>query len=482
MDRASQALAQGVPPGVPDSYRALADHGNVPRSTLNYRARGRRSIEEKAQSQQYLKPWEEDVVVNITRQRPEADRLLQEQRSAGHHPVIHLNFLLQSATTHSQLGLAILPIDVKLITKPEDLYQWSISTAGKAALFNRQLSKHSTGAYIDLCNGVGVHFKAVPGEGAADYGQETRVVTAFDVPEKGREHFSCAREDAKEWHERFNAEVAKREALEIEMIGIKVENSELLADINALREAEVTRTDIKALREAEVTRTKEAREFLQITSRILQERALKASEDSQKITQAATCLKLGSNPLIRVEINEISPSFALVGDALIRLAILDTWFPSGASTGKEYLPRAGIVLARAEEGNNLVSDLASNNALNNVIEQDSLAKFVVKNPCQKDKLQRTTLASTTEAIVGAVCLPSQCYPLRWAEAIVPNRGSAPHHTAERKSRAPSHPAERKSQLLLIYKGLEWQRQGVLQLIGSITPGIFLDTLNCLDTA
>lgn len=50
MDRATQALAQGVPPGVPDSYCALVDHGNVPRSTLNYRARGRRSIEEKAQS------------------------------------------------------------------------------------------------------------------------------------------------------------------------------------------------------------------------------------------------------------------------------------------------------------------------------------------------------------------------------------------------------------------------------------------------
>jgi len=26
MDRASQVLAQGVPPGVPKSYRALADH------------------------------------------------------------------------------------------------------------------------------------------------------------------------------------------------------------------------------------------------------------------------------------------------------------------------------------------------------------------------------------------------------------------------------------------------------------------------
>jgi len=46
MDRASQVLAQGVPsvpPGVPKSYRALAD-GNVPR------ARGRPSIEAKAKA------------------------------------------------------------------------------------------------------------------------------------------------------------------------------------------------------------------------------------------------------------------------------------------------------------------------------------------------------------------------------------------------------------------------------------------------
>ena len=53
---------------MPDSYRALADHGNVPRATLHHRARGRRSIEEKAQSQQYLAPWEEDVVVKFVLQ------------------------------------------------------------------------------------------------------------------------------------------------------------------------------------------------------------------------------------------------------------------------------------------------------------------------------------------------------------------------------------------------------------------------------
>ncbi|EMR88324.1 hypothetical protein BcDW1_3031 [Botrytis cinerea BcDW1] len=63
MDKASQVLIRGVPPGVPRSYRALADHGNVPHSTLHHRARGRPSIEEKARGQQYLKPYEEDVVV-----------------------------------------------------------------------------------------------------------------------------------------------------------------------------------------------------------------------------------------------------------------------------------------------------------------------------------------------------------------------------------------------------------------------------------
>jgi hypothetical protein len=51
MDRASQVLAQGVPPGVPRLYRALADHSNVPHSILHYRARGRPLAKAKAQGQ-----------------------------------------------------------------------------------------------------------------------------------------------------------------------------------------------------------------------------------------------------------------------------------------------------------------------------------------------------------------------------------------------------------------------------------------------
>ncbi|CZT11793.1 uncharacterized protein RCO7_11380 [Rhynchosporium graminicola] len=68
MNKASQTLVQGVPPDVPNSYRALADHSHVARSTLHHRACGRRSIEEKTKSQQYPTPWEEDVVVKFMRQ------------------------------------------------------------------------------------------------------------------------------------------------------------------------------------------------------------------------------------------------------------------------------------------------------------------------------------------------------------------------------------------------------------------------------
>jgi hypothetical protein len=77
MDRASQVLAQGVPPGVPNSYRALEDHGNVPRSTLYYCARGRRSMEDKAQGQQYLKPYKEDVVVKYLLQMSNLGQLIR---------------------------------------------------------------------------------------------------------------------------------------------------------------------------------------------------------------------------------------------------------------------------------------------------------------------------------------------------------------------------------------------------------------------
>jgi hypothetical protein len=54
MDKASRALAEGVSPGVPFSFRALADYSDVSHATLHRRSHGGRPLEQKGQDQQYL--------------------------------------------------------------------------------------------------------------------------------------------------------------------------------------------------------------------------------------------------------------------------------------------------------------------------------------------------------------------------------------------------------------------------------------------
>ncbi|KFY50901.1 hypothetical protein V495_00043 [Pseudogymnoascus sp. VKM F-4514 (FW-929)] len=113
-------------------------------------------------------------------------------------------------------------------------------------------------------------------------------IAAFDAPEKSREHPSSDT-IAEEWREKFNAEVATREALEIEMIEIKGENAELLTEMEALHEEVAMRTQ----------ELEKAREVLLISSRILQERALKADEDSQKHHQWISSFKVSDRESLR---------------------------------------------------------------------------------------------------------------------------------------------------------------------------------------
>lgn len=58
------------------------------------------------------------------------------------------------------LGLSIEPAQVRLITSKDDPYCWKI-LPGKEHLFQKQLSKHSIGAYMELFREVGASFEAV---------------------------------------------------------------------------------------------------------------------------------------------------------------------------------------------------------------------------------------------------------------------------------------------------------------------------------
>jgi len=59
------------------------------------------------------------------------------------------------------LKLSIDPAQVRLKTTTEDQYRWKI-LPGKEHLFQKQMSKHSIGAYMELFREVGKSFEAVP--------------------------------------------------------------------------------------------------------------------------------------------------------------------------------------------------------------------------------------------------------------------------------------------------------------------------------
>ncbi|KAF1940397.1 hypothetical protein EJ02DRAFT_350073, partial [Clathrospora elynae] len=64
MDSATIALLDGLDPTESGKYAALSKASNVPYTTLWHRAHGRPSIQDKAKSQQYLTPSEEEALVN----------------------------------------------------------------------------------------------------------------------------------------------------------------------------------------------------------------------------------------------------------------------------------------------------------------------------------------------------------------------------------------------------------------------------------
>jgi hypothetical protein len=95
MDRASRALAEDLPEGIPNTLAARAAHTDVPLTTLSHRRRGRRSMEAKADSQRYLTPHEANAVVEF---------LLQQKASGQPVRMKHMPLIAFSATRNRPLA------------------------------------------------------------------------------------------------------------------------------------------------------------------------------------------------------------------------------------------------------------------------------------------------------------------------------------------------------------------------------------------
>ena len=66
-----------------------------------------------------------------------------------------------------QLGIPVAPSSVRLIPHPEDTYIW-LRCPEREHLFTRQLSKHSIGAYMELCREIGISIEAMPRDSVAN--------------------------------------------------------------------------------------------------------------------------------------------------------------------------------------------------------------------------------------------------------------------------------------------------------------------------
>ncbi len=67
----------------------------------------------------------------------------------------------------AKLGIAVEPKQVRLITNKDDQYAWQVLSE-KGYLFTKHRSKHSIGAYRELCREVGVSFEAVSAAEASE--------------------------------------------------------------------------------------------------------------------------------------------------------------------------------------------------------------------------------------------------------------------------------------------------------------------------
>ncbi|KAL5415675.1 hypothetical protein PMIN06_001142 [Paraphaeosphaeria minitans] len=82
---------------------------------------------------------------------------------------------------------------------------------------------------------------------------------------------------------------------------------------------------------------------------------------------------------------------ALVGDAALRLAVIDEWYKDNTEPAS---------------GQKRFVEVGTNNHLEQLATRWGMEKLIVENPLQKGQYPKETLAATVEAIIGAVWVDS----------------------------------------------------------------------------
>ena len=97
---------------------------------------------------------------------------------------------------------------------------------------------------------------------------------------------------------------------------------------------------------------------------------------------------------------------ALLGDKILALTLLRRWYHEGNTTGMLNPSIMGIKLIYTEQGTSLLQTYACNKQLTSMARVSDLQRFIHQRPDLERSIPDSTLATTVEAIIGAVWLDS----------------------------------------------------------------------------
>ena len=118
----------------------------------------------------------------------------------------------------------------------------------------------------------------------------------------------------------------------------------------------------------------------------------------------------GGNLLRQALDATVNKRLALLGDAILKPALLDEWWSTGSSTSTELrMHRETMLLtdAHPEQGNDILKDVACNANLQRVARQAGVGAYITVNPSQRGEAPSDgVLSHTMEAILGVIWLDS----------------------------------------------------------------------------
>ncbi|KAL2358725.1 RNAse III [Cryomyces antarcticus] len=117
-------------------------------------------------------------------------------------------------------------------------------------------------------------------------------------------------------------------------------------------------------------------------------RAIKAVTGYEFTNPANLSEALDTTGLHRRESNQ---RLALLGDAALKLALLDDWYPTGYTKGC---------------GHNIVVDIGGNASLARVGHECAISHYIVTHPGHFGRVSDKVVAATVEAIIGAIYVDS----------------------------------------------------------------------------